>query len=137
MESLGILCVTPLSTIFQLYRGNQLYGWKKPECQLKTTCLPRVIGKLYWIPLAMIGIKTHNFSGDMHWLYEIKITSNLLVSTEILNMRLLQFIDRITLWYQVHIYKLILQQKYFNEVRVIFLSKGKIIRYWRGYVYCV
>jgi hypothetical protein len=41
----------------------------------------------------MIGIKTHNFSGDVHWLREIKITSIPLVSIEILNMRLLQFID--------------------------------------------
>jgi hypothetical protein len=41
----------------------------------------------------MIEIKTHNFSGDVHWLHEIKITSIPLVSIEILNMRLLQFID--------------------------------------------
>jgi hypothetical protein len=24
-------CLTPLSTIFQLYRGDQFYGWRKPE----------------------------------------------------------------------------------------------------------
>ena len=39
----------------------------------------------------------------MHWLHEIKIPSNLLVSIEILNMRLLQFTDTISLWYQVPI----------------------------------
>ena len=44
-------CLTPLSTIFQLYCGNQIYWWRKPE---KTTDLP------------VSGIRTHNISGDRH-----------------------------------------------------------------------
>ena len=80
------------------YRGSQFYGWRKPEYPLKTT----VIDKLYRVPLAMNGINTHNFSDDQHWLHEINKTRNVLVSIEILNMRLLQFIDQISL-YQVPI----------------------------------
>jgi hypothetical protein len=36
----GLWCVTPLSIVFQLYRGGQLYWWRKPEYLEKTTDLP-------------------------------------------------------------------------------------------------
>ena len=74
MVGLGLWCLMPLSTIFQLYRASQFLLVEEtgvPRENHRPVATTQVTNKLYHIMLnrvhfAMNGIRTYNFSGDTY-----------------------------------------------------------------------
>ena len=65
---LGLWCLMPLSTIFQLYRGGRFYWWRKPQYPEKTTDLSQVTKTLSHVVSStprLSGIRIHNVNGDI------------------------------------------------------------------------
>jgi hypothetical protein len=87
--NLNVWCLTPLSTIFQLYHGDPFLWWRKPDYPERTTDHWQTTGKLYhlwlWVEctfcnlqswawtLAVLVICLYEMLDRCHWATRIPI----------------------------------------------------------------
>ena len=93
----GLWCLTPLWTIFKLYRGDQIYCWRKPKFSKKTTDMPKVTNKVYHIVLYRVhlvksGIRT-DCTGSCKSNYHLSFTIRTLDSV---------MCDNVILWFHLN-----------------------------------
>jgi hypothetical protein len=121
-------CLTPLSTTFQLYRDGQFYWWRKPEDPEKTTDLSHVTDKLSHngTPHPDGEIRTHNISGDRHWLHIGSCKSNFWTTIRSLPRRP-PFLSINVLW-----------AKYKGQCHILFILLQRYICcfHLRSVIYC-
>ena len=61
-------CLTPPSTLFQLYSGGQFYWWRKPKDPEKTTDLPHMTNLITW---CCMPCPDQDSSSQHHWYYAL------------------------------------------------------------------
>jgi hypothetical protein len=123
MSLLGIWCFTPLSTIFQLCHGCQFYWWRK-----RSTRRNHRSAASHWQTLShnvasstprLNGIRTHNVSGDRHWLHIGSCKSNYHTTT-------------MTTMFSLHVLtpmQMITAHNYFHQAITDILQQNRFLTY--------